>query len=175
MTRRSDIDAALAEIYAEIPGCKGQCWFSCTAIDMSARERQVIRERGIRITPRLEALRQRDAYWCEALSRTGQCLVYDRRPAVCRVWGTARSVACPLGCQPERWLTEREMHEVLARAMHVGGSPFSRGGVDELLTHYDGLQRAGIFDFLAREGQQGDRARAMNFAELPPEVTRRRK
>jgi len=35
---------------------------------------------------------------------------------ICRLWGLTKSMACPFGCVPERWLTEDEAHALLAKA-----------------------------------------------------------
>lgn len=44
---------------------------------------------------------------------TGQCEVYEVRPLICRLWGVVKSMRCPFGCVPERWLSDKESHELL--------------------------------------------------------------
>ncbi|MGW6505550.1 YkgJ family cysteine cluster protein [Nonomuraea angiospora] len=103
--RRSDIDARLAELYAQVPqpNCKGLCADSCGPIDMHPRERQRIRARGVTIPHHDNALDQaaRDGgYTCPAL-KDNRCTVYTDRPMICREWGAVEAMACPHGCRPE--------------------------------------------------------------------------
>lgn len=44
---------------------------------------------------------------------TGQCTVYAIRPLICRLWGMVRTMECPHGCAPERWLREHEVKRLL--------------------------------------------------------------
>ena len=50
------------------------------------------------------------------LNERGECSVHAIRPMICRLWGLTKSMACPFGCVPERWLTEDEAHALLAKA-----------------------------------------------------------
>src|ERR1700683_1385007 len=109
--RRSDIDAELEELYAQVPSipdCQGHCWISCGPADISDRELARIRERGIRITPAAKAKQSQETFFCEALGNNGLCRVYEIRPIACRLWGVMASMPCPYGCTPERWLTDEE-------------------------------------------------------------------
>lgn len=127
MPSRSEIDQQLAELYERIPpmkDCKGRCWISCSAIDMSDRERQRIRQAGYRISTPEEArenVRQHGAHWCEALTSEGLCAVYELRPAICRLWGTARGLRCHYGCEPEWWLDDMEVSRIHIMAGIIGG------------------------------------------------------
>ena len=77
---RTQVDAALQEIYDQVPamaGCDGRCWTSCLGgIDMTDREHQRIRQAGYRITPMEQASTQDEPYQCEALTAAGaaQCM-----------------------------------------------------------------------------------------------------
>ena len=100
--RRRDRAAELKALYARLPevACKGLCADSCGPIDMSPLERQQLRLQGVRIPLPQEALRQLRQvgdYSCPAL-REGRCTVHEQRPAICRMWGTVVSLACPHGC-----------------------------------------------------------------------------
>lgn len=127
MTRltHSQMDAALQELYDQIPAipdCTGQCWISCSAIDMSDRERQRIRQAGFEITPVRQAIAQVDTYWCEALTAGKRCAVYQLRPLICRLWGTAERFRCPYGCRPEGgWLSDETVFLLIAEAARIGG------------------------------------------------------
>ncbi len=59
------------------------------------------------------------------LTSVGRCQVYGERPTVCRLFGTAPSMACQHGCSPERWLTDGEAMEILCEvfALSDPGTP----------------------------------------------------
>lgn len=133
-------DAALAELYAkvpDIPGCKGLCHNSCTVIEMSARERQVTREAGVEIMPHDEALKVHrvggtgPVHRCEALDADNRCTIYEKRPLICRLFGTTQThvgqgtgfLNCEFGCAPERPLTEPEVFDLLRQSFDIGGMP----------------------------------------------------
>jgi hypothetical protein len=52
--------------------------------------------------------------------KDGACTVYERRPFVCRIWGLTELLHCPHGCQPDRVLTEREVHEFFCEVTALG-------------------------------------------------------
>ena len=177
MTRHSDTDAELAALYARVPAmkdCRGLCWVSCGPADMSDRERQRIRGRGIRITPS-DVARGEEGFFCEALTREGRCAVYDIRPMACRLWGVTEDMPCPYGCQPERWLPEGEGFELAMLAIAAGGglTPANaermigdyradRGGVRALWSRLSAAGRAGVARRVREHGQV-----------LPPQVASR--
>lgn len=108
------IDARLAALYAQVPDvqCKGLCADSCGPIDMHPRERQRLREAGVRIPGPQAALEQLVAtgeYSCPALV-DGRCGVYAVRPMICRAWGASEALPCEHGCRPPngRLLTDAE-------------------------------------------------------------------
>ncbi|MGI5281729.1 YkgJ family cysteine cluster protein [Nonomuraea polychroma] len=123
--KRSDMDAALEELYAQVPqpGCKGLCQDSCGPIGMNPREQQRIRERGVKIphyTEGLALLARGEDYTCPAL-KDGQCSVYDIRPMSCHLWGAVESMPCPHGCRPEEGLLpDSEGHALLTLSLDVG-------------------------------------------------------
>lgn len=54
---------------------------------------------------------------CTALFFTGLCTIYEHRPLICRTWGLVKKMACPFGCIPDRWMTDREF-DALMREIH---------------------------------------------------------
>ncbi|MEV4472874.1 YkgJ family cysteine cluster protein [Nonomuraea sp. NPDC049504] len=123
--KRSDMDAALEELYAKVPqpGCKGLCQDSCGPIGMNPREQQRIRERGVKIPhyrDGLAELVETGDYTCPAL-KDGQCSVYEVRPMLCRLWGATETMPCTYGCRPEEGLLpDAEGHALLAQSLDVG-------------------------------------------------------
>jgi Putative zinc- or iron-chelating domain len=189
VTRRSDIDAALQAIYDRIPAipdCQGKCWVSCGPLEMSQRERQRIRQAGVRITPPEQVRGMMSTFWCEALSGDGLCRVYAMRPLVCRLWGAVEDMPCPVGCRPvPRMLTSEEGMRLVVESMDIGGDPeglITRGGgPDSLMAAWRadvrGMRTAHA-QFMAR-GRRGVKLRLADVAamagNLPPEITRRKK
>jgi Fe-S-cluster containining protein len=112
----------LDAIYADLPtiDCQGFCHTSCGPIDMSRHERTRIRTAtGISIDAR-SAIRDGWAD-CPALTQFGRCSVYDLRPIICRLYGLTRQLPCGYGCRPERWLTDKQAMEYLARVAEISG------------------------------------------------------
>lgn len=98
----------LEAVYAKVPKieCKQLCHAYCGPIAMS----------------RLEWVRWKAAHGGEPQPRSdltcpalecGICTVYEARPMICRLWGTTPELACPHGCVPERWLSDKEAHQLL--------------------------------------------------------------
>ena len=128
--RRSDIDADLEELYAQIPDipdCDGRCWRSCGVIDASWRELQRLRAAGIRLPEfskwQADALGSADGeHMCPALTADHRCAVYALRPLICRLWGTVESLRCPYGCVPEGgFLPAQEGMELMLESLAIGG------------------------------------------------------
>lgn len=71
---------------------------------------------------------------CPLLSATGRCTVYTVRPFICRLWGTTPTLACPEGCEPERWLTVEEAQDIFTQIAEVAGPEVTGplGGYDDL-------------------------------------------
>lgn len=109
--RRSDQDRDLQAVWEQIPAiaCKGLCANACGPIDASAREKQRLRERGVRLVPRAQALRALESTGtlrCPALTDTDRCLLYEDRPTICRLFGVQQAMPCPHGCRPDGELLE---------------------------------------------------------------------
>lgn len=118
---RTSAERALEDIYAEIPGipdCSGACAAACGPIAMTTGEWERVKRSFGRTPPEIRG------GVCPMLSPTGKCMVYSVRPWICRVWGTTRALACPHGCEPTRWLTVEETHDILRRIQAVAGSAF---------------------------------------------------
>jgi hypothetical protein len=183
VTRHSDTDAALQELYDQIPAipdCKGRCWVSCGAIEMSDRERQRIRSAGYRITPAQEALANLDTFWCEALAGDGRCAVYEMRPLVCRLWGAVEDMPCPYGCRPERMLTSEEGMNLVMQSLAIGGDPTgligSTADADAAMAAWranrNGMRH--VYDDAMQRGRRGVLLRLDELGEeLPAAITRR--
>ena len=119
-THRTGSERAIEEIYKEIPtipSCTGACATACGPIVMFTEEwKRVKRSMGDKpLTYIPGSLR------CPMLSPTGRCMVYSVRPYICRLWGTTDTLACPEGCQPTRWLTREQAHEIFVRLREVTG------------------------------------------------------
>jgi Fe-S-cluster containining protein len=178
MTRRSDRDAALQAIYDKIPemqDCKGHCWLSCGPIEMSDRERQRIRELGVRITPGEEARRKVDTFWCEALDSQGHCRVYERRPFICRLWGTTPKLKCPHGCTPKGgYLSDLEGLALMSETMRAGGGDALLASADEVRARMkDPVIAQQIHDFMW-DGFDGDEIRLREYGTVLPREIRER-
>jgi hypothetical protein len=106
-------ERALDEIYAEIPAipaCTGACAVACGPIAASRLEWERVSARHGR-RPKMNPT----TLQCPMLSPTGWCTVYTVRPAICRLWGAVKEMACPQGCEPTRWLTTEEAHSIFER------------------------------------------------------------
>ena len=101
----------LDRAYASLPRleCKRVCQKSCGIIVFSGEERRRIEQRIGTTIPTY------NEWTCPLLDIRGDCSVHDIRPMICRLWGLTKSMACPFGCVPERWLTEDEAQALLAK------------------------------------------------------------
>ena len=107
-------------VYARLPKmeCKRLCQDCCGPIFMSEAEGRRI-ERKIGHAPKLPDCIEKQKgldgdLTCTLLDRqSGNCTVYNLQPLICRVWGMTPALRCPHGCEPERWLTDAEVHAML--------------------------------------------------------------
>lgn len=107
-------------IYRSLPtiNCKGLCSNQCQGIWMSETERHQIRKRKGFILRDLNK-----GQTCPLLDRiTHRCTAYDIRPLICRLWGVTERMKCPHGCQPDRYLTDREELSITLQVLRLGGS-----------------------------------------------------
>jgi hypothetical protein len=112
----------LEALYRRIPAidCRGLCQECCGPIEMTPTERARIARRGVDI-PLPMAAAVAAQLTCPALTAEGRCSVYNIRPLICRLWGVAESMPCPYGCEPERWLGDREAYSLMMDGMEAGG------------------------------------------------------
>lgn len=160
MSKAKDQDAALQAVYDKLPkiDCQGKCWTSCGVIEMSPRERQRIKERGVKISTRQEALTHEE-HVCEALTADRQCAVYELRPFICRLWGVADGMQCPYGCVPERTLGRIEAYALLEESVAAGGGDY-RASAEEIRTQLRAMAQHPTFGPMLRkimeDGEKGD-------------------
>jgi len=114
------------DLYAELPAldCKGLCAKSCGAIKVPVKEWDALREavghipaRGIRHNGIISAEFITDRKGRCPKLRSGRCTIYEHRPLPCRLWGMSERWRCPFGCEPERWLKDSEVDDLLRRAI----------------------------------------------------------
>lgn len=58
---------------------------------------------------------------CSLLYPLGKCRVYAVRPLICRLWGMVDTplLRCPYGCVPDRWVTQKEVRELMLRVLAI--------------------------------------------------------
>src|SRR5271166_6136601 len=114
-TERNAAYKALDAIYAELPSinCKGDCHTTCGVIALTRLE-----ELRLRATSRSP---HADGFTCSILDRSNRCKAYEKRPAICRLFGLIDDprMKCPYGCEPERVLTPAEGDVFLHRIQAV--------------------------------------------------------
>lgn len=102
--------AALQELYAQLPTieCQGKCHDFCGPIAMTRLEAKRLPELRFFLMGRIgHATIAGDDMKCTAL-KSSRCSVYERRPAICRIWGLTEKLRCPFGCEPSvRWTEEQ--------------------------------------------------------------------
>ena len=98
-------------LYARLPEleCKQLCQESCGPILMSKIEWERIIER-LGYEPVGDA-----SLKCPMLAQDGKCSVYDIRPAICRLYGMVKKLACEHKCVPKRWVSDDEARKLLAK------------------------------------------------------------
>lgn len=114
----------LDDLYAELPAmqCQGFCHTSCGPIRMSLAEHRRTEAAGVPING--QSFLESGPADCVALTFFKKCSIYDIRPLICRLWGMTKRMRCNVGCEPERWLTEQETYELLARAFDISGEKY---------------------------------------------------
>ena len=121
----SVLDPQVAALYARIPKieCRGKCQVFCGAIVQLGAYTEAERPQVERAMDEAAIVRAGDAspLTCRALDRDGRCGIYDARPAICRFWGVTEGMTCPHGCEPDRLLTQAEMHEILSGLAAIAG------------------------------------------------------
>lgn len=133
-------------VYAKLPKiqCQGKCQKACGPIQMSQLERRKMEaEHGeVKATP--------PSLVCSMLGPTGQCIAYDLRPMICRMWGVVAGMPCPHGCMPEGGhMPDKEGFALLSEILDIGGRPLS-GEMDFLTSEVveEVFKTPGIADFI---------------------------
>ena len=118
---------SLERLYRSLPKmrCKGLCHGACGPIGMSAAELENMRRAAgdrLLVAPlgNGDVLLSNKASLTCPLLKNGRCSIYDQRPLICRLWGMVKSMRCPHGCRPSRWLSDTASHALLdaARKLH---------------------------------------------------------
>lgn len=115
--------ARLEELYARLPrvACRGLCGGACGPILLTELEADRLRRADPGRRP-LRVVGEGSRSRCVYLTPRGKCAVYDVRPLICRVYGAVRRLSCYHGCEPDRWMTDREFHAIAQAIERVGGS-----------------------------------------------------
>lgn len=138
-------DAELDALYEQVPviECQGLCTDSCGPVEGGHREMVRIRQAGVRLPDRDQALRQMIAndgeYTCPALA-DGRCSVYAVRPMICRIWGVSDDLPCPYDCPillGGRRLTTAESLALIEAARTAGTAerPLTVAEFEAMLKH----------------------------------------
>jgi Fe-S-cluster containining protein len=129
---------ALLDIWEQIPkmvDCKGECVMSCGPVPASPTERKLMEERAG------HSLGTDNNLMCNMLTEKGLCSVYAVRPMICRLWGTTPKLKCPLGCKPERWLSDSECLEIYRQIEQLDDDENSEGAVAHMVANMTIAQR----------------------------------
>ena len=115
----------VAALYARIPkiDCRQKCQDFCGAVVQLGAFTEAERP-GIEAALLEAKVAQRSggsSRSCNALNEQGRCVIYESRPAICRLWGVVEGMRCPHGCEPERLLSHAEMSEILKELEAIAG------------------------------------------------------
>jgi Fe-S-cluster containining protein len=117
----------LNEIYDALPSvnCKGLCWTNCAYINVLPIEVVNI-EQATGAAPELIAvpnlvngkpmpmIKPTAGDQCPYLIMR-RCSIYERRPLICRVYGSGAGLRCPHGCQPSRVIPDQEVESAIRK------------------------------------------------------------
>lgn len=145
--------------------CKGKCSTSCGPVPMSKAEHDVIEDVAGPVT--VQPGHDKMGLACSMLTEDGQCSVYDLRPLLCRIWGAAHRLKCPYGCEPERYLTDQEIWELMYAASALTGQD-PGAAMDEMLERM-GPEFAALWEgvVLAPTRQQAREGKVEELTEKP--------
>lgn len=111
----------LMMLYSLLPAlpCQRKCQHSCGPIEVTQAELARMQTwNGYHVQDS-----QGPKEDCQFL-QDGLCSVYPVRPMICRLWGLVKTMACPFGCVPSRWLSDEEAGWFLEEAQLIsGGKP----------------------------------------------------
>ncbi len=121
--------ARIDAILSAIPTfkCKEGCADCCGPVQLSRLEyHRCVKASGRTaedVRRQMEKNFNQKTYQCPLLSqKTNRCSVYEVRPAICRVFGTAKSLPCPHGYAPDesQVLSDEKAREILALVEELG-------------------------------------------------------
>lgn len=68
--------------------------------------------------------------WVCPLLDGDTCTIHPLRPLMCRLWGMTKTMECPHGCQPSRWIDKDEGHALLKEVYDIAGISHDLWGED---------------------------------------------
>jgi uncharacterized protein len=91
------------QLYDRIPKfeCKKNCTDCCGPVPFSKWEWSRVKDK-----------RKGTGLTCP-YAVNGRCEIYDKRPLICRLFGTVEDLRCPHGQRPKKLLTKEEAYEIL--------------------------------------------------------------
>lgn len=119
----------LKELYNRIPRveCKN-CGECCGPVQMGKAERLIIRvyceEHHIPLKHffakfEMQMLMASAGLWECPMRREGKCLIYEVRPTICRLQGTAKRLPCPNFLNRKSVLSDKEAGRILEQSCKV--------------------------------------------------------
>lgn len=118
-----EIPKKVAAIYSQLPPleCRGLCQECCGPIAVADVELKMIVERIGHHPAPMGRLGRQNSMACMTcpLLKDGQCSIYDIRPFICRLWGVTKSMPCPHGCRPKKWITDEKAHELMSELENI--------------------------------------------------------
>ena len=109
------------QVYRGIPTfeCKAGCSDCCGPVPVSEWEAERLGIEGP-LTPVKPG-----TMTCAFVKEGGGCEVYDRRPFICRLFGTADEIrlTCRHGCRPKKLLTKEQAAKKTNDYMDIPGTP----------------------------------------------------
>ena len=109
----------LRAIYRELEPYAFQCVEGCTAccgpVPLAPVEAEALGVPGV-VTPTRDDITCAYCNGCSTTNgSTGGCSVYDRRPFMCRIYGTIDGLRCPEGAGPARMMPPRQYRKLMKR------------------------------------------------------------
>lgn len=100
-----NIEKEIKKLYAKIPEfeCLEGCTGCCGPVPFSKWEWDRIKDK-----------RKATGFDCPYIN-CGKCEIYDKRPLLCRLFGTVEDLRCPYGRRPDKLLSKKEGQEIMNR------------------------------------------------------------
>ena len=110
------------ELYGQIPqmACESACSDCCCLVRFSRYEVAQIDTVRI-ICAVFKRFRQATTQKCPYVTQENRCSIYQVRPFVCRLFGTAdhERLRCPKGLRPEKMLSAEEAERLINRFVKI--------------------------------------------------------